>query len=245
MAGRIAYYGGIVTDGLILDLDAAKRDSYPGSGTVWRDIVSNTVTGSLINGPMFNSDNGGSIVFDGTNDYADLGATTPTSLQGNPSFTVDGWFKSSGDWTGGATWGIGGGDGFAGGGGINSYSWTTLASEICIDLWGATTIGTGQTYSTTTWKHIVWVKRSGSFDTTNISIWINNTEYTAGGLNYKRNSGATPVINNNGLVLGRAGLPTNNYYGKPIIANYKIYNKALSSTEVTQNYNALKGRFGL
>ena len=235
----------IVTNGLVLALDAGNTKSYTSGSTVWRDLTNPLVSGSLINGPTFNSGNGGSIVFGGVNNYADLGTTTPTSLQGNPTLSVDGWFKANGDWTGGATWGIGGGDGSATAGGINSYSWTTLASEICIDLWGATTIGTGQTYSTTAWKHIVWVKRSGSFDTNNISIWINGTEYTAGNLNYKRNSGATPVINNNGLVLGRAGLPTNNYYGKPIMANFKIYNKALSSIEVLQNYNATKTRFGL
>jgi len=73
MAGRIAYTGGIVTNGLVLNLDAAKRDSYPGSGTIWRDIAGGTATGSLINGPVFNSNNGGYISFDGTNVYGDIG----------------------------------------------------------------------------------------------------------------------------------------------------------------------------
>jgi hypothetical protein len=59
MAGRIAYYGGIVTNGLVLALDAAKKDSYPGSGTLWKDISGNTNNGTLINGPTFNSGNGG------------------------------------------------------------------------------------------------------------------------------------------------------------------------------------------
>jgi hypothetical protein len=73
MAGRIAYYGNIVRDGLVLDLDAAKQDSYPGSGTVWRDIAGGVITGSLINGPTFNPSNFGSIVFDGVNDYVSCG----------------------------------------------------------------------------------------------------------------------------------------------------------------------------
>ncbi len=75
MAGRIAYYGNIVRDGLVLDLDAAKRDSYPGSGTSWRDIAGGVITGSLINGPTFDGNNGGSIVFDGADDYVNLGTT--------------------------------------------------------------------------------------------------------------------------------------------------------------------------
>ncbi len=54
MSGRIAYYGNIVRNGLVLDLDAAKRDSYPGSGTSWRDIAGGVITGSLINGEKKN-----------------------------------------------------------------------------------------------------------------------------------------------------------------------------------------------
>ena len=99
----------IITNGLVLSLDAANNKSYPRSGTTWTDLSGNSNTGTLTNGPSFNDGNQGSIVFDGINDYASLSTTTPTDLQGNPAFTVDGWFKSNGDWTGGATWGIGGG----------------------------------------------------------------------------------------------------------------------------------------
>ena len=60
----------IVTNGLVLSLDAADRNSYPGSGTTWRDMSGNGNNGTLTNGPTFSSANGGSIVFDGTNDYA-------------------------------------------------------------------------------------------------------------------------------------------------------------------------------
>ena len=59
----------IVTNGLVLALDAANTKSYPGSGTVWSDLTPNGNNGALTNGPTFNSANGGSIVFDGTNDY--------------------------------------------------------------------------------------------------------------------------------------------------------------------------------
>jgi hypothetical protein len=59
MAGRIGYYGGVVKDGLVLDLDAAKLDSYPRTGTSWKDISGNQNNGTLINGPTFDSGNGG------------------------------------------------------------------------------------------------------------------------------------------------------------------------------------------
>ena len=54
MAGRISYLGGIVRNGLVLDLDAAKLDSYPKFGTTWRDITFNQNNGTLVNGPTFN-----------------------------------------------------------------------------------------------------------------------------------------------------------------------------------------------
>jgi hypothetical protein len=62
----------IVTDGLVLYLDAANPKSYPGSGTVWRDISRTGANGTLINGPTFDSGNGGSIVFDGVNDMVEI-----------------------------------------------------------------------------------------------------------------------------------------------------------------------------
>ena len=65
----------ISTDGLVLCLDAANTKSYPGSGTVWSDLSRGGNNGTLTNGPTFNSGNGGSIVFDGVNDYVDCGVS--------------------------------------------------------------------------------------------------------------------------------------------------------------------------
>ena len=65
----MAFFRGpnIVTDELVLALDAASPRSYPGSGTVWNDLVGSN-NGTLTNNPTFDSGNGGSIVFDGTDD---------------------------------------------------------------------------------------------------------------------------------------------------------------------------------
>jgi hypothetical protein len=63
----------IVTDGLVLYLDAANQKSYPGTGTTWNDLSGNGNNGTLVNGPTFNSDNNGSIVFDGVDDYVNFG----------------------------------------------------------------------------------------------------------------------------------------------------------------------------
>ena len=67
---------GIVQDGLVLNLDAGNTASYPGSGTTWFDLTSNNNDGTLINNPTFDSTNGGSIVFDGIDDYVSFSTIT-------------------------------------------------------------------------------------------------------------------------------------------------------------------------
>jgi hypothetical protein len=88
MAGRIAYLGNIVTQGLVLDLDAAIKGSYPGTGTTWTDVSNNGNNGTLTNGPTFTGSDYGAIVFDGTNDYVNLN----TGL-GSGDFLIDMWIK--------------------------------------------------------------------------------------------------------------------------------------------------------
>ena len=76
---------GIITSGLISALDAADRNSYPGSGTTWTDISGNNNNGTLTNGPTFSSTNGGAIVLDGADDYINTGTI---NLQRNFSLEV-------------------------------------------------------------------------------------------------------------------------------------------------------------
>jgi hypothetical protein len=83
----VSYQGKIVTDGLVLNLDAGNRKSYPGSGTIWYDRAG-TNNGTLTNGPTYSSSNGGSIVFDGTNDYSET--TNPSNVH-NQNFTLSVW----------------------------------------------------------------------------------------------------------------------------------------------------------
>jgi len=76
----MAYRNGpkIITDGLVLCLDAAISKSYPGSGTTWYDLSGNGINGSLINGTSFVNVNKGVLNFDNTNDYVSLG--TPSQI---------------------------------------------------------------------------------------------------------------------------------------------------------------------
>ena len=80
----------IVEDGLVLYLDAGNEESYPGTGTTWKDLSGNGNDGTLTNGPTFSGDNTGGITFDGSNDYVDCGDIDITS-----SFTLSVWFKGN------------------------------------------------------------------------------------------------------------------------------------------------------
>ena len=82
----------IVRDGLVLALDAADRNSYISGSTTWTDLSGNGNTGTLTNGPTYSSANGGSLVFDGSNDYVDIPYLL---LSGSQDFTVNIWIKAN------------------------------------------------------------------------------------------------------------------------------------------------------
>jgi len=226
MAGRMVYTGGIVTNGLVLNLDAAKRDSYPGSGTVWRDIAGSSVIGTLTNGPTFSSDNGGNIVFDGTNDFVNI-----PSFAGVTSLTMECFIKTND--TNFKTFLYG----------------TSQASSFCprisfrsntINLYFQS-VGTGDviftfgSINTGTIYHIAYTFDSTSGHNCYLNTVLGTRTSTSTGLN------GVPSFTN--LTIGQGagsdGFFSGNFYG------LRIYNRALSLSEITQNYNALKGRFGL
>lgn len=232
MAGRISYYGGIVKDGLILDLDAAKKDSYPGSGTVWGDIAGSSVVGTLINGPTFSSGNGGSIVFDGVDDYCTLG--TKNLIQND--FTISIWFKLNSS---------GNKEHFIF---SNNYS-TTPALLITANVVGTARELTAYYVSGNVTSYTI-------SSTTDIPASINNITLVRNGstnIPYLNGIEQTSRIFTNSTVLS-SGLYELGYatirnkttaYLQGNIYQTSIYNRALTSQEVLQNYNALKGRYGL
>ena len=238
MAGRVAYYGGIVKDGLVLNLDAAKRDSYPGTGTTWRDISGNQLTGSLVNGPTFNPDNGGSIVFDGSNDYISTTIPTVRSLTGTRS-SISIWFRAVNTTTRGvliADWDSTGGP-------------LTCRLEISGFLLSSRTIGGNinspggavtPIQSTTLLLNNTWYNVVIQYDGTNSTLYLNGN-LEASLVTTERGSNPT---GNNSVSIGRGGA-FNGLYLNGNIAQTLIYNRALTAQEVLQNYNATKGRFGL
>jgi hypothetical protein len=114
-----------------------------------------------------------------------------------------------------------------------------------MDLWGDTTYSCGQTFPLEQWVLVHWIKTAGTYTTASLTIYVNTDSYTGGQLTVIRDGIKTPDINSNGIVIGRAGGTTNDYYAKVDVGCLVIYNRVLSSTEVQHNFNALKGRYGL
>jgi hypothetical protein len=243
MAGRIAYYGNIVRDGLVLDLDAAKRDSYPGSGTSWRDIAGGVITGSLINGPTFDSGNGGSIVFDGTNDYANLGVNP--SCYSPIGFTIDAWVKLTSN-TGanpilciypGAIVGSGREYVFGTTGG-SLYGWVYDNTN---GAYRGRSVVITSLISNNTWCNVMMVYNGGTVNSS-VKLYLNSTQIDT--TDFGANSFTTIRNTSSPMTIGAA----NDGVGGPIngaASSVKFYTRTLSATEILQNYNALKGRYGL
>jgi len=223
----------IITDGLVFAVDAANPSSYPGSGTIWKDQTVNQNNGTLTNGPTFDSGNGGSIVFDGSNDYVDCGNIDDIKNASQVSISI---------WTY-----------------IDDISFRILLGQNLISgtdqfqlyYWSANTL-------------YIWIK-SGNVGTVsyvntssivNINQWYNFTLvfdgtltnndraklYLNGGNDIITNRGTMPTTFTNSSESFLIGRGLNGYFDGRM-SNTQIYNRALSATEVTQNYNALKGRF--
>ena len=222
--------GRIVTDGLVLSLDAADRNSYPGSGTTWSDLSGNGYNGTLTNGPTFNSANGGSIVFDGTNDYT---VTATTTFTANTDFTYEIYCKSdefkqqTGIFGNKGYWQAGGPGAVIG----NISSPQEVYFYITTDTQHYS-ISTG-IVSTYDWKHFVLRRTDNIMEGFVNGIRINTTRTIVG----------TILDNSDKFWIGSHSGPS--AYWKGNISVARVYNRSLSNIEILQNYNAQKSRFNL
>jgi hypothetical protein len=235
-----SYSPKIVTDGLVLYLDAANTRTYVSGSTTFNDLSRGGNNGILVNGPTFNSNNGGSIVFDGVDDY--VNQTTYNSNEIIPAtsnnFTIDVWFRMSSNPTDTgflvpALFSIGGGS-------TNIYQYISfgpLPSRVLKLRWFDGTQN-GKTSSTVLSLN-QWYNITCSVSAGVILFYINSvveTSYTGNNLTNRTSIVSSPLYQ-----LGDA------YYGKftGLIPIVRVYNRALSAAEILQNYNTTKTRFGL
>ena len=221
----------IVTDGLVLALDAANPKSYPDSGTTWTDLSGNGNNGTLVNGVGYTADNGGALTFDGVNDYVDL---TSTIQFDTSDFSISGWFRSnSGNTNYKQIWNSG-------------YNGGTPDVEIAINQTTnrlsfyvrppGSSVQTSYSVDDNVWRYFVGVKTSSL-----ISLYVNGSFVSSTSETFTSDVDVAGVIPR----IGNGLSSINNRPFKGNIAQVIIYNKALTAEEVQQNYNALKGRYGL
>ncbi len=229
----------VVTDGLVLYLDVANQYSYVSGSTSWNDISRGGNNGTLINGPTYNSANGGSIMFDGVDDYIRL--FNNLILQ-TSDFSINQWVSASPGLGGFLFTCDGPNSGTCGDNGAYLTSFNTDGTITFRVVGNTNTLLTtsGIAYNNNIPLNITCVKT-----TSIMTIYINGALQTSA----TTPTGITSVTNNayfgirNGTITNPGGCGTNYFNGKLYALN--VYNRALSSQEMLQNYNATKTRFGL
>ena len=225
-------YENIVTDGLVFMVDAGFTPSYPGSGTTWTDLVGSN-NGSLINGPTFDSGNGGGIVFDGTNDKVNVSSD---ALADSSEGTVLVWIKGT-EKGGIYNCQSGGGNQNTLGSSTNTARWAMGFGNGDFQL----RIGDGAHVSLTTTDSVY----DNNYHMVG-SSWTSGSEWNLWIDAVKKATGTNPKAYTKGTTLEIGWIswdPSAYFEGTMYI--FLSYNRALSSTEVLQNYNAQKGRFGI
>jgi hypothetical protein len=231
--------GDIVTNGLVLNLDTAYYNSYPRSGTTWSDLSGSGNNGTLTNGVTFNvSGASSSMQFDGVDDYV---SQTYTKLSNG--LTLNAWMRTTStrsvkSYLGDASNNIIGDTtnnvwiGFGVTNGKLNYNNAKKTGE-----WSTSQYNSTASVNDGNWKYL-----TVTHDKTNelVSLYINGAldstfnNTSSGGFD-QWGSTAFNVISK--------GYVNDNFNGD--ISNVQIYNRALSAPEVSQNFNALRGRFGI
>jgi len=216
----------IITNGLTYYVDAGYNGSYPTTGTTWYDISGNGYSGTLTNGPTYNSSNGGSIVFDGVDDYVTTTASPPSLGMVGGSFTVCCWFycnnlpTTDGGLVNSRTADSAG----------NAYEMGVRYNSIWVGFYGQDQyVG----LINNTWYYAV---HTYNFTTKSSKIYLNNS----------LSSTTTRTTNLSSTANIRIGTYSNSirsFNGK--INVVQVYNRELGVNEIQQNFNAQKSRFGL
>jgi hypothetical protein len=226
----IAYNPKIVTDGLVLCLDAANPKSYPGTGTTWTDLSSNGNNGTLINGVGYSSDNKGALTFDGVNDNIQLPPLTagkseitlnmwvyPIIISGQYHIYTEGW--GSGYWQ------------FS----ITAQGWYTRDISI-----GATGVRNNDISTNfliaNKWNYITAVYSvSNAFKGYYVDGILKSSSTTSiDTLTVQRDF--------NSAFIAR---PTDGLYFNGNVSLVQMYNHALTTAQIQQNFNAARGRYGI
>jgi hypothetical protein len=224
----IAYNSSIVTNGLVLCVDAGNPRSYPGSGTTWRDATSSGFNFTLINGPTYSSSNLGFLTF-GVDDIATAGYNTALDTQ---TPTVEVWVKTNAT-TQNGFW-------FEKGTVNSQYSLFQEGDQIRwrMNIGGITQLSTttASFMNTSNWFQVVGTYTSGSR-----ILYINGVQVSSD------TQTGTIATNSSGMSIGAYGgnSGSNGYFYNGALSICRVYNRVLPAAEVLQNFNATRGRYGV
>ena len=233
----------IVTDGLVLCLDAGDKMSYPGAGTTWSDLTKNNHNGTLVNNASFNSGNGGGIVLDGTDDYVEISdfesVDSPSDVSFSCTLKIDDLSTDRDILSKGPH---------------NDHAGTAIL------LWFDKAVGGGQqagnsnaiSVLSNAGGNLVWVSSANNIISADEIFTVDVTiDASTGKISLYKNAELLASYANSNY----AGMPNNSSNFRLGVDNslnkdlpgkfyfFRIYNKCLSASEVQQNYNATRGRF--
>lgn len=227
----------IVTDGLVLYLNAGDTNSYSGSGTTFTDLSRSSNNGTLTNGPTFNSGNLGSIVLDGGSDYISMNSTPITT-----AFTINIWVQKV----------------------ANGLSGATNFTVLCDRINGITPAsgnrngfflnGNTVLYFTARVSNVSLDAISNSFTSVLNRICMCSVTYDGSVIKFYVNGASVlstpyalvgPLDNGTSPTFIGRSTASADYFLNGNVYNYQLYNIGLSDSQILQNYNALKRRFGL
>ena len=232
----LAYGGAIVRDGLVLALDAADRNSYPGTGTTWYDLSGNGYNATLINSVGYSSNSGGMLTFNGSTQVATVNVNS--FVRNNTSYTFSTFFYLTTS-NGGAPFCLmttpndsDNTDGFWQHLNLGNWLWRTEDSSG--EFGGNAEAPTG--FVSSTYYHLTVVVTTNSIKFYRNGNLISTISTTFSWANVRNDNTAY-------LFIGKGYEDA--YYMTGNVGNFLMYNRVLSESEIEQNYNATKGRFGL
>ena len=230
----LAHSPSIVMNNLVLCLDAGNTKSYPGSGTTWTDLSGNGNTGTLVNGVGYNSSNGGSLTFDGVNDNVSI--LYNASLKPTTAITMEAFCYIQN----------------------NSTIWTSLIqypfnSAFHTDPyfeWGIylnmssrflhTRIdGEPASSPSNVWNFDVWTYVAITFENQSVKYYVNGSSVGSSSIT------KTSITYNadNPVYIGKNASGSEPFEGR--LGNIKVYNRALTESEIQQNFIATRSRFSI
>jgi len=221
-------YPSIVTNGLVLNLDASFVSSYPKTGTTWTDLSGNGSNGTLLNGVSYSGTNYGSLVFDGTNDSIQVTTSSTLQLTG---LTINIWYNSA----------------------VSSntaLTFPTSGSAFILHFRGAgfyLTASDGSVSGYLAWNSPTtnlpanqWLMLTATWDGSTMKLYYNSTKQTS---ELSFSGGVNNRLNNISAINIGTFFNSSQPWANGNIMSYSLYNRALSQEEITQNYNAGLQRF--